>query len=390
MFKIDLYFAGSSHNQASEWITELGCNRLFSQEINRPEIKKMVELRKNNGYSGKILIDSGAFTAHRKSIKIDVDEYIDYLNSITEWVDVYAQVDTIPGEFGKPKTREQLLEAPKLSWENYLYMRDKLKEPDKLMPIYHQGESIEWLENILEAKFDGKPIQYIGISPANDKSQVEKNKFIEMCFKLIKRSSNPNVKTHAYGMTNLKTLEKYPFTSADSTSWALTAVNGSIMTPWGVIPTSAQNTNSRAFRGLPTEIQNKIRNHLSARNFNIDDMIEAPTETVIDRIKAKGVELSREELFHFLTFKPPGKKPEELTSADIKNLKLMSEIKEKLSRNKAWFEIVRFEKGRSISGNFERKAYLERIHWNIRYLKEWADNYSYQPVIFRKRSLLHD
>ena len=36
-------------------------------------------------------------------------------------------------------------------------------------------------------------------------------------------------------MTSLKILEKYPFTSADSTSYLMQAVNGSIMTDYGAI-----------------------------------------------------------------------------------------------------------------------------------------------------------
>lgn len=33
------------------------------------------------------------------------------------------EADKIPGEFGKIKTRTQISEAPKLSWENYIYER---------------------------------------------------------------------------------------------------------------------------------------------------------------------------------------------------------------------------------------------------------------------------
>lgn len=386
---MNLYFAGASHNLASKMIIDLGCNRLFSQEINRNEISKMVELRRNQGYSGKILIDSGAFTAHTQGIEVDVDEYIEYINGIIDAIDVFAQVDTIPGTFGKPKTDEELAAAPKSSWENYLYMRERVKEPDKLMPIYHQGENVYWLTNMLEwTDENGKHIPYIGISPANDKSQPEKNKFIDMCFEIIAKSSNPNVQTHAYGMTNLKVLEKYPFTSADSTSWALTAVNGSIMSPWGVIPLSAQNKNSGAFRGRSKQEQEQITEFIASRGFDVMNMIEAPEDVVIDRISNK-INLSKLEIYDVLHCRDQKKPQLRGTPLIGRKPKVGTTGKNFSNITKEQAEVIKYEKGRSIKGEHDYKAYLERIRWNIAYLKYWADHYTYNPESGNKKNLLH-
>ena len=59
----------------------------------------------------QISIDSGAFSVHTKGIELDVDEYINYINSIDDDIHIFAQVDKIPGEFGKEKTKEQILET---------------------------------------------------------------------------------------------------------------------------------------------------------------------------------------------------------------------------------------------------------------------------------------
>ena len=363
---MDLYFAGSSHTLSSQWINELNLNRLFSQELNRSEIAKMVEMRKTGKYTGKILIDSGAFTAHTKGISVDVDEYIDYLNSITEYVDCFAQVDTIPGQFGKPKTTEQLKAAPASSFENYLYMRPKLKEPDKLIPVYHQGEEVKWLRNLLEwTDENGKHIPYIGISPANDKSQKEKDKFIEMCFREIKKSSNPNVKTHAFGMTNTSTLTAFPFTSGDSSSWVLSAVNGGIFTKFGVLGVSLQSKNSNAYRGKSAAEKVIINDYIASKGFDILNMIEADDDIVVKRIQAKlepGT-ISDESLYQILN----------------KKMKCPDGIVK---------EVVKFEKGKSIKGEFDYKAYLERIHWDICYLAEWQANYKHVPHTFSRKTLL--
>ena len=89
-------------------------------------------------------------SAHTRDAEVDVDAYIEYLNGIDDDVHVFAQVDKIPGKFRHPKTREELAEAPEMSWNNYLYMRERLKSPEKLLPIFHQGEDFKWLHNILD------------------------------------------------------------------------------------------------------------------------------------------------------------------------------------------------------------------------------------------------
>lgn len=364
---MNLYFAGASHTLSSQWINENQLNRLFSQELNRTEIATMCEKKRKGEYTGKIFIDSGAFTAHTKGIEVDVDEYITYLNSITDAVEVFAQVDKIPGQFGKPKSDQDLQEAPKLSWDNYLYMRPKLTQPEKLLPIYHQGEGVEWLRNMLEwTDENGNHIPYIGISPANDKSQKEKDAFIEMCFQEIKQSSNPNVQTHAFGMTNLKTLSRYPFTSADSSSWVQTAVNGGIMTKFGVVGMSLQSKNSNALKGKSPVEQQALRKYIESKGFDMDNLIEAPDDVVIDRILQK-------------------------TEENIDKNKLKEALHDKQKAkgfSKSIQELIKFENGRSIKGEHDYKAYLERIRWDIIYLRDWSKEYELKPATVRRPGLL--
>ena len=106
---------------------------------------------------------------------------------------------------------------------------------------------------MLETKFDGKHIPYIGVSPANDRSTKEKNEWFEIVFRMIGQSSNPNVKTHAFGMTSLPVLERYPFTSADSTSWIMTGANGGIMTPNGTVVISEKQKDNHNITIIPLE-----------------------------------------------------------------------------------------------------------------------------------------
>lgn len=282
----DLYFAGSQNRLAELYLRDLGCNRLASQLLDRVVIKGWIDARSTGSAQGHLFIDSGAFSAHTRGAEVDVDEYIEYLNSIDEHLHIFAQVDKIPGEFRKPKTREQLLEAPELSWKNYLYMREKVKSPKKLLPIFHQGEDFKWLKNMLEwTDENGEHIPYIGISPANDQPVKEKEKFIDKCFQIIKNSSNPNVCTHAFGMTSLNILERYPFTSADSTSWIMNAAMGSIMTKFGSVTISSGRLNAPDhIRKMPKAAQEEIQKYVESHGFDIKELEEDYKQRIIFNI----------------------------------------------------------------------------------------------------------
>lgn len=259
---LDLYAAGSATKRSTELKRKLGYDQLLSQLNERSAIKDWVEyLRANPDCRSRLFIDSGAFTAHTKGKEVDVDDYIKFINEIDDCVKVFAQVDKIPGRWGEKKTPEQLAEAPKLSWDNYLYMVDKVKSPKKLLPIFHQGEDFKWLRNMINYRYpDGSYIDYVGISCNKECNVNEWIDWFTKCFKIIHESANPNVKTHAFGMTSLKVLEQFPFTSADSTSWVRSASFGNIMLNYGTVYTSSWNRADASYiLNQPKAIQDEVK-----------------------------------------------------------------------------------------------------------------------------------
>lgn len=220
---------------------------ILVSQVDRSGVRQAIEYKKE-GFCRWFFLDSGAFSIHTGKAHITADEYLDYLNSIDEYIDVCAQLDTIPGKFGEPKSQEDYAESARKSWENYLYMRSKMKSPDKLMPVYHYGESWDALRNMLEWKDEnGNHLDYIGISPANDTSQDTKNAYLQNVADVIKSSSNPNVKTHLYGMTSLDALSKYPCYSADSISHRHIAAYAKILSVnFGVISVSKKSRTSKS------------------------------------------------------------------------------------------------------------------------------------------------
>ena len=228
MSKFDLYLASYDDNKIMNDAWENDWPLLYSQINNRGCIINRLSAPTN----GKLLIDSGAHSAHTKGITLDLEEYIGFVNENIDKFTLYVQVDKIPGVYRMPKTAKDWLEAPQLSWENYLYMREKSKDPSKLVPVFHQGEDLKWLRNMLDYTFsDGSHIPYIGLSPRGDVSLKAKYDFSAECFATIQNSSNPNVKTHAFGATSLEMLERLPYTSADSTTWVLVSAFGQVWMP---------------------------------------------------------------------------------------------------------------------------------------------------------------
>lgn len=224
----DLYLASYDDSSIMSDAWDNDWPLLYSQINNRGCILNRFKAETN----GKLLIDSGAHSAHTKGIELDLEEYIGFVNDNIDKMTLYVQVDKIPGTYRKPKTQQDWLEAPKLSWENYLYMREKSKDPSKLVPVFHQGEDFKWLKNLCDYTFsDGSHIPYIGLSPRGDVSLKAKYDFCAECFSVIQRSSNPTVKTHAFGATSLEMLEMLPFTSADSTTWVLVSAFGQVWMP---------------------------------------------------------------------------------------------------------------------------------------------------------------
>ena len=93
---------------------------------------------------------------------------------------------------------------------------------------------------------NGVPLTYIGISPANDTAQATKNIYLGEVYDVIRRSSNPNVRTHLFGMTSLDALAKYPCYSADSISHRLQAAYNKIFTRrWGTISLSDKSRTNK-------------------------------------------------------------------------------------------------------------------------------------------------
>ena len=97
---------------------------------------------------------------------------------------------------------------------------------------------------------------------------------MEQVFSVIKQSSNPNVKTHALGLTSLRVLKKYPITSADSTSWLRTATTGSIFTDYGPRCVSKETQHRKEnYIHYTKEQKEAFNKYITSKGYKVEDLI---------------------------------------------------------------------------------------------------------------------
>ena len=268
----NLYFAGSRQGNDEHILSKKAC-RLFSYGNDKKDIENYL----TNKHRGTLLVDSGAFSVAHSGLTVNIDDYIDYINAHPE-IEHFIELDKIPYAI---LNKEIDKDTAEISWNNYLYMIERLDDWEKLLPVYHFGEDIKYFRQILEFTYKGKHIPYICIGGRHGVSIDAQEKYFNTLFTEIKHSSNPNVKVHVLGMTVLSTLEKFPFYSADSTSYLQYAIYGSIMTEFGGINISSSNYKKNNFTYLSEHEKQLITKKIIDLGYTLEDL----KSSYLERIK---------------------------------------------------------------------------------------------------------
>lgn len=260
-------------------------------QLDRAGVNKMLEYI-DRGVVKSLFIDSGAYSIHSQGFdkvnkgrfaNIDgfIDEYIDYVNALDDKIIAVAQVDHIPGVFKQPKKPEDYIESAELSWQNYLYMRPKMKSPQKLIAVQHQGESFENIQRMVDWRGpNGEKLEYLGISPSNDRTVSEKDKYLTNVYDFLKHTSQPNINTHLFGYTSLPGLPKYPWYSVDSVSHRLRGAYAKAFSRrWGTISLSKTRdcktrTDFPFYEACDKATLQEFKDLLAHYHLTLDQMIE--------------------------------------------------------------------------------------------------------------------
>jgi len=179
----------------------------------------------------QIMIDSGAFSAWRLNKTVDLKKYCDFLLANQDWIHSYVNLDVIKP--GNPET------AAKEGFDNLLYMRSRGLNP---IPVYHIAEDISWLYRMLDLGCN-----YIGLAATSLDARNATDDWYAMAWsRLVNNQGNPIVKVHAFGDTRLKLLTKYPWASADSSTWINGQKYGVMLLPNGKRVSYRQKLDSSA------------------------------------------------------------------------------------------------------------------------------------------------
>jgi hypothetical protein len=166
----------------------------------------------------RVFLDSGAFSVWNRGESINLDDYIKFCKRYQDDLDAIATLDVIPGKPNQKLTELQRDNAAWEGWANYQKMLKAKINPEKLLHTFHQGDHLWVLERLIE---EGAP--YIGVSPANDRTSTQREKWLqtEVFPILLNSKGKPKAKFHGFAVTSLKLALNYPWYSVDSSSWRL-------------------------------------------------------------------------------------------------------------------------------------------------------------------------
>jgi len=157
--------------------------------------------RKNDDYS---YLKSDHYIKYRRQYVLFIKKYLPY-------IEVYANLDVI-------NNAEE-------TWYNQQYMESKGLKP---IPVWHFGNSPEWLKMYLDRGHDYIAIGGIIPNPENVIYQGLDKIWSEM---LTDDMGMPKVKVHGFAVTSAGLLTRYPWYSVDSTSWVKFGKYGIVCVP---------------------------------------------------------------------------------------------------------------------------------------------------------------
>ena len=159
----------------------------------------------------RVLIDSGAYTAYRQGITIDIDKYAQFVIEHGHEFDGCINLDHI--------------NDTKKSYENWKYLKSLGAHT---IPVYHMvtGEE-EYLKKYLDET------DHIAIGAVANLDTEQRVQGFDVIWKkyFLDKDNMPKVKIHGLGLTQIDQMLKYPWFSVDSFTPVISAVWGSILLP---------------------------------------------------------------------------------------------------------------------------------------------------------------
>lgn len=148
----------------------------------------------------RLFLDCGAYSAWTQGKSIDLNEYMNYLKLNQGVITEYPQLD-VKDDFKATVRNLKIMEAFGLN----------------PIPVFHMTNMpVSYFKELVDSGYKRIAIGALAGEKGGDNSK----KFEEMFDYIVdKKTGEVRCKLHAFGVTTLSVLLKYPFWSADSTSW---------------------------------------------------------------------------------------------------------------------------------------------------------------------------
>ena len=213
MAEFKFYFSAAVTMRSFPYLKDMPKFRplcMLHTQFERKHIEEAMEFI-DRGEVEPLFIDSGAYSVWTGKQKENIEEYVDYMNSIDKYVAVVAQFDQIPGSEGRPRMPEDCIESSEVSWKNFLWMYKGLNSPQKLAYVFHQDEPVSSLQRALDWRDDqGRGVGVIGLSGDGNKSEKDIRSWVTEMMHVVKAAapSRPANKVHLFGMASEVTVRR--------------------------------------------------------------------------------------------------------------------------------------------------------------------------------------
>lgn len=217
------------------------------------QTQKYVDKIRQNG--NKLFVDSGAFSAYTKGVKIDLPAYCRWLHTNSDLVEIedgLLMASVLDG-----------IGDPLQTWRNQLEMESLGITP---LPCFHYGEDERYLEWYVDR------YEYItlgGLVPISKPQQIH---WLDRIWNdyLVDGAGRARVRVHGFGLTTKGVMERYPWYSVDSSSWVQLGAHGNLFYKGHVL----------AFSSLSPNRKNAMQ--------HVDTLPELISDTILQEIVDQG------------------------------------------------------------------------------------------------------
>lgn len=267
-----IYTAGLHHNSQPMLRTGEAGLRLRNRVRNILEsyhyihAQRQVDLIRKSGE--KVFLDSGAFSAFSLGAEIDIEAYCDYVVTNADIIRkegdvVLASVLDSIGSASGTKENQRIMES----------------NGAKPLPCFHFNEPEEYLVDYID---NYEYITIGGMVPISTKNLIVWLDRIWGKY-LTNPDGSARIKVHAFGVTSIDLMQRYPWFSVDSSSYIQASRTGSIYLP---------NT----FKALAVSKDSPSR---KMKGQHLDTLAEQMQEILIREIEASsGVSVEDMQTYH--------------------------------------------------------------------------------------------